>query len=269
MLESARRKHQPPSSSCTGSSREMVTEGGEVGFVSRIVDESLRIRDQIQWYSSMLGFLSSLTHLVDKLRSHGIHNYAVTEFVQGNKTRRWAIGWTFGPMRPAQAFARGTKAALSRKILPAATEVQVVELSVPADGVGGLARRLHDAIAALELMSWEWNQEALEGVGRAAGRVWGRAWRRRRARAEAGSKTDRPDEAGDDECQFGFKVKVRIGLGQVSVSCRWMEGFDGPIFESFQGFVKAAALAAARADAAEGNGARARQQGEDAVQNNS
>lgn len=79
----------------------MVTPGGEIEFVSRMIEESLRLREQVIWYTSMLGKLSSVSVIVEKLIQHGNHNYAVTEFVQGTKTRRWAVAWSWGDMRPA------------------------------------------------------------------------------------------------------------------------------------------------------------------------
>lgn len=79
----------------------MITPGGEVAFVIRMIDESLQLRDQIQWYTSMLGKLSSVTTIVDTLMKRENRNYAVTEFVQGNKTKRWAVAWSWSDMRPS------------------------------------------------------------------------------------------------------------------------------------------------------------------------
>jgi 23S rRNA (adenine1618-N6)-methyltransferase len=100
MLESAKAKSRPPRSACTGAEVEMVTPGGEVAFVSRMIDESVVLRDRVQWYSSMLGKLSSLNILVEKLKLMGVNNWAATEFVQGGKTRRWALAWSWETMRP-------------------------------------------------------------------------------------------------------------------------------------------------------------------------
>ena len=86
---------------CTGAEVEMVTHGGEVAFVKQMIDESLQLRDRIQWYTSMLGKLSSINVLVDMLIKHGITNFAVTEFEQGSKTKRWAVAWSLGDRRPA------------------------------------------------------------------------------------------------------------------------------------------------------------------------
>lgn len=100
MTQSAEGKSQNPSSVCTGADIEMVTAGGEVAFVARMIEESLKLRNQIQWYTSMLGKLSSVSTLVEKLIKHDNHNYAVTEFVQGSKTKRWALAWSWGDRRP-------------------------------------------------------------------------------------------------------------------------------------------------------------------------
>ncbi|KAK4445974.1 hypothetical protein QBC34DRAFT_450998 [Podospora aff. communis PSN243] len=118
MLSSAQRKERPPHSACTGAPVEMVCEGGEVAYIGRMMDESLVLRDRVQWYTAMVGKASSIETLVERLRKNNIDNFAVTEFVQGNKTRRWALGWSFGPMRPAEEVARGIKATPWRNVLP-------------------------------------------------------------------------------------------------------------------------------------------------------
>ena len=80
----------------------MVTPGGEISFVSRMIDESVALKTRVQWYTSMLGKLSSVGNVVEKLKSLEVDNWAVTEFVQGQKTRRWAVAWSWGPIRPRQ-----------------------------------------------------------------------------------------------------------------------------------------------------------------------
>ena len=102
MLASAATKSRPPHSACTGAEIEMVTPGGEIAFISRMIDESVVLRERVQWYTSMLGKLSSVGEVVERLKTVGVNNWAVTEFVQGQKTRRWAVGWSWGGMRPRQ-----------------------------------------------------------------------------------------------------------------------------------------------------------------------
>lgn len=237
MLQSAANKSRPPLSACTGAPVEMVCEGGEVFFVTRILEESLRLKDRVQWYTSMFGMVSSLEVMVERLREKGIDNYAVTEFVQGKKTRRWALAWNFGPMRPSQEVARGMKAAPWRKILPPIVEVEILTFPV-SEGVGKKADALLNLVGPLELISWEWNKERLRGFGRARENVWSRAWRRKRKREETeGGPTPR-SISESETCVFGFSLSVVVKKTDAVVECRWREGHDEAIFTSFCGFVK-------------------------------
>ena len=79
----------------------MVTSGGELDFVTRMIEESIQLGEKVLWYTTMLGKLSSVSLVAEKLISHNNHNYAVTEFVQGSKTRRWAVAWSWTDLRPA------------------------------------------------------------------------------------------------------------------------------------------------------------------------
>ena len=94
-----------------------------------MIDESLILKDQVQWYTSMLGKFSSLGVLVQKLKDKGLGNYAVTEFVQGSKTRRWALAWSFEDLRPVMGTARGVRN-LQKALLPFPTDY-LISVSSP------------------------------------------------------------------------------------------------------------------------------------------
>ena len=79
----------------------MVTSGGEVAFVSRMIDESKVLKERCQWYTSMLGKYSSVEIIVGNLRGAGVDNWTVKDLVQGSKTRRWVVAWSWGIMRPS------------------------------------------------------------------------------------------------------------------------------------------------------------------------
>ena len=78
----------------------MVTTGGEVAFVTRMIEESDVLKDRVQWYTSMLGKLSSVSEVIEQVKKRGVGNWAVAEFVQGTRTRRWGVAWSWGDMRP-------------------------------------------------------------------------------------------------------------------------------------------------------------------------
>lgn len=58
----------------------------------------------------MLGKLSSVGIIVERLKRAGCRNWAVTEFLQGTKTRRWGVAWSWRGLRPAVGVARGIRA---------------------------------------------------------------------------------------------------------------------------------------------------------------
>lgn len=241
LVKSAKKKASPPNSACTGAPVEMVVEGGEVAFIGRLLQESLFFRNRIQWYTTMFGKLSSLLEFIAKLREKGIDNYAVTEFVQGNKTKRWAVGWSFGNMRPSDKAARGVKASHWRSFLPWATSVEICSFSID-HGVSPVVQRIHEVVESLELISWVWETEKLQGVGRARENVWGRAWRRRKKREGqllAGSTSStRHSKDIEEVCELGFLLSVRISKSEATVALRWLEGHDSVLFESLAGYVK-------------------------------
>ena len=102
LMASAASKSRPPHSACTGADAEMVTPGGEVGFVARMIDESKNLGERCQWYTSMLGKSSSVDIVVKKIRDAAVDNWAVKDLVQGSKTKRWAVAWSWGALRPSE-----------------------------------------------------------------------------------------------------------------------------------------------------------------------
>lgn len=240
MLSSAKDKARPPHSICTGAPVEMVCQGGEVAFVGRLLRESLVLRERVQWYTAMVGKATSLEALVEQLREHKIDNFAVTELVQGSKTRRWALGWSFGPMRPAEDIARGIKASIWRKLLPPPSRVVMQTLPV-GQATSPLINRILEVVGSLELVSWNWEGGKSKGVGRARENVWSRAWRRKKQRELAEGRVGGAGHvkgASEEECQLGFAIAVEVGTHETTVSLHWVEGHDQAIFESFGGFLQ-------------------------------
>ncbi|TLD03260.1 uncharacterized protein PgNI_12473 [Pyricularia grisea] len=237
LLTLAAQKELPPSTACTGAPVEMVhSAGGEVGFVMRILEESFVLRERVRWYTSMLGKLSSLEVLVETLRDKGVTNYAITEFVQGTKTKRWAVAWSFSRTRAGQTAARGMAQLAWRKVLPPPVEVEIGALEV--GKVGEVADRIDTLMHGLELDDWGWDKQELKGVARTRGNVWGRAWRRRKAREKEGAEESIPGAAESKKPFSGFEVAMAVGRSQAVVMCRWREGHDEATFQSFCGFLK-------------------------------
>ncbi|KAK3361217.1 hypothetical protein B0T24DRAFT_642747 [Lasiosphaeria ovina] len=243
LKQSAENKSQPPNSACTGAPVEMICEGGEVGHVGRMLKESLILRDKVRWYTTMVGKASSLNALVGQLRENNIDNFAVTEFTQG-KTRRWALGWSFAPMRPADHVARGINAGSWENLVPPLTKQDVLKLPV-GNEVGPFIELILVLMGSLELISWTWDMEASRGVGRARQNVWSRSWRRKKLREmpretpDASAAVAPKSQATDsEECRLGFAIAVQVGTDKTIFSVNWLEGHDQPLFVALADFLR-------------------------------
>ena len=231
-------KEAPPSATCTGSENEMIYPGGDVGFVSRILDESLKLRDRVQWYTAMLGKLSSLQQIVAMLKEHNITNFAVTCLQAGHRTKRWAIGWSFQDLRPRNDIAR--HGGLVHAVLPSPTAQTIAVPMMTAQWAG---EKVNATIEGLDV-KWLWRPSITTGVMETKENVWSRASRRKKKFGSEGgnekgeSTMDEGDEDSDGEQPVALAVKIVCKKEEVEV--RWLRGMDHVLFESFCGMLKRA-----------------------------
>lgn len=83
-----------PRTACGGTLEEMVCPGGEQAFIKRIINDSVHLKEQIRWYTTMVGRKINLKDLTTILRKVGVTIVQTTEFVQG-RTSRWGLAWSF------------------------------------------------------------------------------------------------------------------------------------------------------------------------------
>ncbi|MCJ1424275.1 hypothetical protein MMC29_002162 [Sticta canariensis] len=249
LISSAAAKSHPPRSACTGAEVEMVTDGGEVAFVQLMIKESCQLKTDCQWYTSMLGKLSSLYTVLDTLKSVAVCNWAVKEFVQGTKTRRWAIAWSFQSARPTKDVARGIPG-LPKKLLPFPS---IFTFEAPHSLRDNLYEHLHKLFDNKDI-EWRFDRATSTTRGWAQGNVWSRAARRNprtvvekmmdptKAVGEAvAEKTQNEENEGPGGPKFIFMIQVYPGNASsrvLEVHVRWLAGLDTVVFESFCGFVK-------------------------------
>jgi 23S rRNA A1618 N6-methylase RlmF len=81
---------------CVATVGELVTKGGEIEFVGKMIEESKDLGQQVTWYTSMLGKKASLKPLLEKAREAGAVQILHTPFLQGRQGR-WCICWSFLP----------------------------------------------------------------------------------------------------------------------------------------------------------------------------
>lgn len=281
MLASAAAKHRPPNSACTGAEVEMCCEGGEVGFVGRLVEESKTLHEdegkkkegrggvvvKVRWWTAMLGKLSSVGEVVERLRGVGCGNYVVGELGMGGRTKRWVVGWSFGGERvgggggggegkvvesasgverrwlpPANVVGwgvEGTKGVVGAKVDEIVEELDFEEGE--GDGEGGERR---------EGVRWRWSVGRCRGVGVAwKGDCWSRKARRRREMLlreggrdaemmNGGDGEGEQSEAAEPKLVFRIKVVEADEPGMATVEVRWLFGYDAVIYESFVGWLK-------------------------------
>lgn len=82
------------SDSSPGQDQELRTKGGEVEYVTKMIEESKGVSEKVKVFSSMLGHQSSMKPLKGVLNGIPKVQFTFTEFCQG-KTMRWGVAWTF------------------------------------------------------------------------------------------------------------------------------------------------------------------------------
>jgi 23S rRNA (adenine1618-N6)-methyltransferase len=228
----------------------MVTPGGEISHVIRMITESIQLKERVIWYTSMLGKLSSVSMIVEKLIELGNHNYAVTEFVQGNKTKRWAIAWSWTDLRPTvvwigltplstkraltslQSVARGIPG-FPKHLLPFPSEYT---FELPDSSIDKVGRIADTELSSLHV-HWVWRKNLAMGVGFAPENVWSRQYRRK---MKISNSEEKP-EVDEGKAALGFKIQLKMDPVEdklVRVVVRWLKGTDSVLFESFCGMIK-------------------------------
>lgn len=245
--ELAAEKDFSPHSVCTGDAVETVTEGGERGFVERMVDESKLHGDQIRWFSSLLGKATSVRSIVEHLARLGCDNYALVEFTQAY-THRWVVAWSWTGARLPDAIARQLppSSALTKSLpLPNTLTYifsQDITMDKVRDGLYSLLQELDVRLVVTRDHQLEM-PAADEGVAQDDGILvyasyvsWSRAARRARQRGEGAVNIDvgiSPSSILVSSFLTSPRVSPTSKHGSVvEMSCSWLYGTDRHAFES-------------------------------------
>ena len=223
-------KKDEPAAVNFASENESICPGGDVGFVTRIFNESLVLKERVQWYTAMLAKLASLQQIVAKLKEHNMTNFAVTNLQAGHKTRRWAIAWSFQDLRPRNDIARHGE--LVHAVLPPIT---VQTIAVPLMSAKWAGDKVNATLTALDV-KWQWRPLIAAGVMAAKENVWSRAARRKKKFGGVNDTAEGDDS--DEDASVALAVKVMCKEEEVEV--RWLRGVDSLVFESFCGMLKRA-----------------------------
>ncbi len=86
-----------------GQNAELWCPGGEIGFVSRMIEQSLEFADQCLWFTCLVSKKDNLAPLRRVLKKARMSDYKVVEMAQGQKISRF-IAWTFLSKKQRSAF---------------------------------------------------------------------------------------------------------------------------------------------------------------------
>ncbi len=78
-----------------GKANELWCEGGELGFIRRMIEESAQFAEQCGWFTTLVSKSEHLPRLEKALRSMKAAEVKVIDMAQGQKKSR-ILAWTFG-----------------------------------------------------------------------------------------------------------------------------------------------------------------------------
>ncbi len=77
-----------------GQKNELWCDGGEVGFIQRMITESIDYKNQIVWFTSLVSKKASLKPIYNMLKEENITDIKTVSMTQGSKASRF-IAWRF------------------------------------------------------------------------------------------------------------------------------------------------------------------------------
>ena len=86
-----------------GQSAELCCAGGEEGFLSRMIAESVQIPNSCLWFTALVSKSSSLPTVYRALKQAGVQDSRTIEMAQGQKKSR-IVAWTFLNARQQKAW---------------------------------------------------------------------------------------------------------------------------------------------------------------------
>lgn len=86
-----------------GQSAELCCSGGEEGFISRMIAESMQIPNHCLWFTTLVSRATTLPAVYRALKKAGVQDNKTIEMAQGQKKSR-IVAWTFLNSRQQQAW---------------------------------------------------------------------------------------------------------------------------------------------------------------------
>ncbi|KQT18409.1 23S rRNA methyltransferase [Chryseobacterium sp. Leaf404] len=96
-------KVQKPNLNFSGQQAELWCEGGEIAFVSKMIEESVLYSSQILWFTSLVSKKENLFKLNSLLKKVDALEVKIIDMAQGQKLSR-ILAWTFVPKNRRNSF---------------------------------------------------------------------------------------------------------------------------------------------------------------------
>ena len=109
--------NQAPALNFGGRHGELCCDGGEAGFISRMIAESTAFANNCLWFTSLVAKATSLPAIYRALKNAGVAHYRTIEMGQGQKRSR-IIAWSFFNSRQQRAWRSMGKETASTQPLP-------------------------------------------------------------------------------------------------------------------------------------------------------
>jgi 23S rRNA (adenine1618-N6)-methyltransferase len=93
-LEKMGRGHEQPVKNFGGQSAELWTPGGEEAFINRMIKESITLKKDIFWFTTLVSKKETLPGITESLKAANVFDMKVVGMSQGQKISR-IIAWTF------------------------------------------------------------------------------------------------------------------------------------------------------------------------------
>ena len=81
-----------------GQNAELWCPGGEIGFIARMIEQSMNFAEQCLWFTCLVSKKDSLKPLARLLKKAKVVEFKVVEMAQGQKTSRF-VAWSYYPER--------------------------------------------------------------------------------------------------------------------------------------------------------------------------
>ena len=99
------RSASQPALNFGGQHNELTCDGGEAGFLARMIEESADIAEQVFWFTSLVSKAANLPALQARLQALAIRDMRVIPMAQGQKHSR-LLAWTFLDKKQRRAWRR-------------------------------------------------------------------------------------------------------------------------------------------------------------------